>query len=113
MPARFYSGVYGPELVEMMGRAFDSAWADFAPQPANKDLARSLMATAIIDAVELGTRDHENLVRRATVALIIAIKTDPEALGRAAFGADRQAAKRARRRSSSSRRTMTSESRQR
>jgi hypothetical protein len=90
MPARFYSGAYGPELVETMSRAFDSAWIDFAPQPANKDLARALMATAIIEAVDLGTRDHDNLVRRATVALMTAIKADPEALGRAAPGADRQ-----------------------
>jgi hypothetical protein len=107
MPTRFYSGVYEPELVVTMGRAFDSAWADFAPQPANKDLARSLMATAIIDAVEVGTRDHENLVRRATLALMIAIKADPEALGRAAPGTDRRAAKPSRRRSPSSTRAMT------
>jgi hypothetical protein len=107
MPTRFYSGVYEPELVETMGRAFDSAWADFAPQPANKDLARSLMATAIIDAVELGARDHESLVRRATVALMIAIKTDPKALGRAASGVDRQSAKPSRRRSPKPSRAMT------
>jgi len=109
MPTRFYSGVYEPEMVETMGRAFDSAWADFAPQPANKDLARSLMATAIIDAVELGARDHDNLVRRATVALMIAIKADPKALGRAPPGTDRRNAKPSRRRSPRPSRAMTNE----
>jgi hypothetical protein len=88
MPARIYSGVYGPELVETMGRAFDTAWADFIPKPANQGLARSLMATAIIEAVETGTRDHESLVRQAIVALTTTIKADPEALGQAALGAD-------------------------
>jgi hypothetical protein len=107
MPTRFYSGVYEPEMVETMGRAFDSAWSDFAPQPANKDLARSLMATAIIDAVELGARDHDNLVRRATVALMIAIKADPKALGQAASRMDR--AKPSRRRSPRPSRAMTNE----
>jgi hypothetical protein len=88
MPARIYSGVYGPELVETMGRAFDTAWADFMPKPANLGLARSLMATAIIEAVELGTRDHENLVRRAIAALSTTIEADPEALVQVAPGAD-------------------------
>jgi hypothetical protein len=97
MPTRFYPGVYGPELVEMMGGAFDSAWAEFEPKPANQGLARSLMATSIIAAVELGTRDHHNLVRRATVALITAIKTDPKALGRAAPDANRETSTPARR----------------
>jgi hypothetical protein len=88
MPARIYSGVYGPELVETMGRAFDTAWADFIPKPANQGLARSLMATAIIEAVETGTRDQESLVRQAIVALTTTITADPEALGQAAPGAD-------------------------
>jgi hypothetical protein len=74
MPARIYSEVYGPELVETMGRAFDTAWADFIPKPANQGLARSLMATAIIEAVETGTRDQERIVRQAIVALTTTIR---------------------------------------
>jgi hypothetical protein len=94
MPARIYSGLFGPELVETMGRAFDTAWADFIPKPANQGLARSLMATAIIEAVETGTRDQESLVRNAIVALTTTIKADPEALGQAAPGAEHGGRKR-------------------
>jgi hypothetical protein len=90
VPSRFTSGAYEPELVNEMSRAFEHAWADFEPRPKNERLAKWLMATAIIEAVELGTRHHEHLVRRATVALITAIKADPRALGQAAPDAGRQ-----------------------
>ena len=69
MPSRFTSGAYEPELVNEMSDAFECAWSDFAPRPKDERLAKWLMATAIIEAVERGTRGHENLVRRATVAL--------------------------------------------
>jgi hypothetical protein len=44
----------------------------------------------VIETIELGTLDHEHLVRRGTVALMIAVKADPEALGRAQPDSDRQ-----------------------
>jgi hypothetical protein len=84
MPSRFTSGAYEPELVKEMSDAFEHAWGDFEPRPRDERLAKWLMATAIIEAVELGTRGHENLVRRATVALMTAVKADPDALGRPA-----------------------------
>jgi hypothetical protein len=71
------SAAYGPPIVNLMGAAMDKAWADFEPRPKNKGLARSLMASAIIEA---GRRDHDVLVRKATVTLMAAIKIDPEAL---------------------------------
>jgi hypothetical protein len=80
MPSRFTSGSYEPELIKEMSDAFERAWADFAPRPKNERLAKRLMATAIVESVELGTRDHETLVRRATVALMTAIKADPKLL---------------------------------
>jgi molybdopterin-guanine dinucleotide biosynthesis protein A len=86
MPSRFTSGAYGPELVKTMSAAFDRAWDDFAPRPKNEALARSLMASAVIEAVEAGDRDHDSLVRKATVTLIKAIKIDPDLLNGADAG---------------------------
>lgn len=86
MPSRFTSGAYGPELVKAMSDAFDRAWADFAPRPKNETLARSLMASAIVEAVEAGDRDDASLVRKATVTLIKAIKIDPNLLDGASAG---------------------------
>ena len=80
MPSRFASGVYGPELVKIMSDALDRAWRDFEPRPKNEVLAKSLMASAIIEAVEAGDSGEEALVRRATVTLIKAVKIDPELL---------------------------------
>ncbi len=80
MPSRFASGVYGPELVQLMSGALDRAWRDFAPLPKNENLAKSLMASAIIEAIEAGEREEATLVRKATVTLIKAVKVDPELL---------------------------------
>jgi hypothetical protein len=82
MPERFHSGAYDPELTVLMGAALDSAWSDFAPRPKNEVLARSLMASAIIEAVEAGERNRNTLVRKATVALMAAVKVDPKLLER-------------------------------
>ena len=81
MPQRFKSDIYDPETAKLMGDALDAAWSDFEPRPKNQDLARSLMATAIIEAVAAGETDVAALVRQATIALIAAIKVDPTKLG--------------------------------
>jgi hypothetical protein len=81
MPSRFTSGVYDPDLVKAMGEALDSAWAKFEPPPRNHELARGLMASAIIEAVEAGERASQALAERAERALRAAIKEDPKALG--------------------------------
>ena len=80
MPQRFASDTYDPELTKLMGDALEKAWSDFEPRPRARALARSLMATAIIEAVESGRMDHADLVRAATVGLMTAIKADPGAL---------------------------------
>jgi hypothetical protein len=59
----FTSGVYGPELFGEMSNVLEHAWGDFAPRLKNEELVKKLMATAIIEAIELGTRDYEHLVR--------------------------------------------------
>jgi hypothetical protein len=66
-----------------MSDAFERAWADFAPRPKNETMGRSLMASAIIEAIEAGDRDQASLVRKATVTLIKAIKIDPKLLNAA------------------------------
>jgi hypothetical protein len=82
MPERFASDAYDPEMTKLMGEALERAWSDFQPRPKNERLARSLMATAIIEAVEAGDADKNALVRAATVGLMTAIKADPNALNR-------------------------------
>jgi hypothetical protein len=80
MPERFASDAYNPETTKLMGEAFEKAWADFQPRPKNESLARSLMATAIIEAVAAGVVGRDALTRAATVGLMSAIKADPDAL---------------------------------
>jgi hypothetical protein len=80
MPSRFASGVYGPELVGVMGEALEAAWAKFDPAPKNVDLARQFLASAIIEAVESGAREPEVLAARAVCVLDAAIHRDPVAL---------------------------------
>lgn len=74
------AGIYYPEMLRVMGDALDAAWREFKPTPKNEDLARLVMASAIIEGIEAGKRDHDVLVRKATVTLMAAIKIDPEAL---------------------------------
>jgi len=80
MPERFNSGAYDPELIKLMSAAVNAAWDAFEPRPRNEPLAKSLMASAVIENVEAGVNDRETLVRRATIALIAAIKIDPAEL---------------------------------
>jgi hypothetical protein len=79
-PRFITSGAYGASIVNMMGSAMDKAWADFEPRPKNEGLAKSLMESAIIEGIEADVREHDVLVRKATVTLMAAIKLDPEVL---------------------------------
>jgi hypothetical protein len=82
-PQFITSGAYGASIVNLVGSAMDKAWADFEPRPKNEGLAKSLMESAIIEGIEANVREHDVLVRKATVTLMAAIKLDPEALARA------------------------------
>jgi hypothetical protein len=68
MPARFRSGEYAPELVRLMIDALDSAWEQAPGPPQDAELGRLIMASAIIEQVDLGVRVHEELVCKATAA---------------------------------------------
>jgi hypothetical protein len=74
-------GVYEPEILKVMGDTFDRAWQEFKPRPNNAELARNLMASAIIEAVEAGAVGPTILVDRALRALRAAIFEDRETPG--------------------------------
>jgi hypothetical protein len=74
MPSRFTSGVYSPELVEVMTAALEEAWAKFDPPPKDGDLARLHLASAIVDAVDAGEREPEVLAAKSVHALRAAVK---------------------------------------
>src|SRR5579863_465433 len=82
---RFFASGYEAAMVDLMSAAMDQAWADFEPLPKNENLAMSLIASAITEAIVANVREHDVLVRKATVTLIAAIKLDPEALSCARF----------------------------
>jgi hypothetical protein len=63
-----------------MSKTLDTAWANFDPRPRQENLARAILASAIVEAVEAGVREPEDLAQRATIALSAAIKIDPDNL---------------------------------
>ena len=82
MPSRFESGVYDPEIVKTMSAALADAWARFDPPPGDVELARELLATAIIEGVEAGGIEPRKLADRAAAALRAAIAIEPRLLPR-------------------------------
>ena len=71
MPERFTSGLYGPDLVKVMGDALDLSLAKFK-SPTRE--ASKVLADAIIEGVDAGEREPEVLAARATAALRNAIE---------------------------------------
>jgi hypothetical protein len=73
-------GAYEPEILKVMGEAFDRAWEEFRAGPKYDELSRFLIARAIIQAVEAGAVEATILVDTATRALRAALGEDREAL---------------------------------
>jgi hypothetical protein len=69
MPERFTSGLYGPDIVKIMGEAFNIASASFDLPTGCQSDGRKLLADAIIEGVDAGERDPAMLANRATIAL--------------------------------------------
>jgi hypothetical protein len=68
------SGEYSPELIALMTHALNTAWRQqTVARSHDADLARLVMASAILEHVDAGVRLHEELVTRATSALTAAI----------------------------------------
>jgi hypothetical protein len=84
MPSRFTSGLYDPTLVNLMSAALEAAWSECQRVPGNADLARQIMASAIIAAVDIDERSPEALAGVALRALDEAMQSShlKTALGR-------------------------------
>lgn len=65
MPARFESGIYTPDVVVLMKAALDGALAKTKLKPPETEEGRHLLASAIIDSVDRGVRDRQQLVAEA------------------------------------------------
>jgi hypothetical protein len=76
----YYFSVYEPELIKTMVDALERAWANFEPRPNNKGVARSILARAIINAVETGSTSPDAWSQRATLVLRNATTANPELL---------------------------------
>jgi hypothetical protein len=59
----FYNAAFGPELIELMGDAFDLAMGQLSFVPAK--IVQEAMANRIIEAADQGVRDVEQLVDAA------------------------------------------------
>lgn len=78
MPEQFEAPTYGPELARLMRDAFDEAWLKFADDVRDAHEARNLLASAIIDGVDAGVRDRDDLAARAVATLATAINIADE-----------------------------------
>ena len=78
-------GAYEPAILKVMGDALDTAWKEFKPKPKDAELARRLMAIAIIKAVRTGAIEPTTLVGSAIRALRAAIWEDREIAAAAAI----------------------------
>jgi hypothetical protein len=99
MPSRFTSGVYDPELVKLMSDALEAAWGKYDPRPKNADLARQIMATAIIETVDADERSSHVLIAVAVRSLDAALESAvlKTALGEASKGLEAVRGRQARR----------------
>jgi hypothetical protein len=68
-------GVYDPELVALMSAALEAAWERFLPRPKDGDLARLLMASAILEKVDSGVHAEGALIESASRALLAAVSS--------------------------------------
>jgi hypothetical protein len=69
MPERFDSGVFEPGLAKLMKDAFANAWAKVHVAPEDREAASHHMAGAIVEKVNAGVRDSEQLTAGALMAL--------------------------------------------
>jgi hypothetical protein len=86
MPKWFDSGIFDPELAQLMKQAFANAWAKVRVAPEDSAAASFHFAGAIVEMVGAGIRDVDQLTARALMALASAkgltgdwmIKRDPD-----------------------------------
>jgi hypothetical protein len=72
MPERFEADVFSPGANKLMKEAFEAAWPKAHLIEYDPALTRQLLASAIIDQVNAGAQDHDQIVRAALAALAVA-----------------------------------------
>jgi hypothetical protein len=82
MPSHLTPGVYEPETLKIMVDALDRAWKELKRRPRAAELARNLMACAIVEAVDAGVVDSTILVDKALHAVRAMISEDRHAADR-------------------------------
>lgn len=74
MRSRLTSGEYGPDLVALMSEALESAWRQIPKAPRDAELARLVMAGAILEQIDAGVRVRDDLIAGAANALAAATR---------------------------------------
>jgi hypothetical protein len=77
MPNRQFT-VHDPERVKKMVDALERAWVSVEPRPQNEGAARSILASAIVNAVEHGAQSQDAWTQRAMLTLWKERKMNPE-----------------------------------
>jgi hypothetical protein len=72
---RSSSGLYEPERLKLMSEALDAALSRYGRFPQNVDLARQIMAAAVVEAAAEGELSLEPLVAAAIGAIDQAISS--------------------------------------
>jgi hypothetical protein len=72
MPERFESQAYAPEATKLMKDAFDEAWRKVEHGEKDVELTRKLLASAILDQVNVGAIDREKIAAAAIATLAVA-----------------------------------------
>jgi hypothetical protein len=72
MPERFEANIFSPDANRLMKKSFDVAWQKARLIEYDAALTRQLLASAIIDQVNAGTQDQDQIVTAALAALAVA-----------------------------------------
>ena len=72
MPQRFEANIFSPGATRLMKEAFDAAWLKARPIERDTKLTRQLLASAIIDQVNAGALDPDQIATVALAALAVA-----------------------------------------
>jgi hypothetical protein len=72
MPERFEADVFSPGANKLMKEALETAWQKARLIEYDEPLTRQLLASAIIDQVNAGAYDQEQIVTAALAALAVA-----------------------------------------
>jgi hypothetical protein len=72
MPQRFEANIFSPGAAKLMQEAFEAAWQKQPSIDGNRELTRQLLASAIIDQVNAGAQDRDQIAAAALATLAVA-----------------------------------------